>query len=79
MGDFNFRPSSPQYTVATNTLVDAWTAGGGQPLPPGLDPERRIDHIFVSPSVEVESARYLPADASDHPPLLASLRCPGDG
>jgi endonuclease/exonuclease/phosphatase family metal-dependent hydrolase len=77
MGDFNFRPETEQYALTTETLVDAWASVGGQPETNWLDPTRRIDHIFVSPGVAVEEARYLETAASDHPPLLAAVSCPG--
>ncbi|MDT8307716.1 MAG: endonuclease/exonuclease/phosphatase family protein, partial [Anaerolineae bacterium] len=77
MGDFNFRPETEQYALTTQTLVDAWASAGGQPDADWLDPARRIDHIFVSPGVAVEEARYLDSAPSDHPPLLATVRCPG--
>ena len=76
MGDFNFRPETEQYALATASLVDAWEMGDPQEAPPVFDPARRIDHIFVSPDVTVEDVRYLPPVASDHPPLLATVRCP---
>jgi endonuclease/exonuclease/phosphatase family metal-dependent hydrolase len=77
MGDFNFRPETGQYALTTETLVDAWASAGGQPGATWLDPARRIDHIFVASGVAVEEARYLETDASDHPPLVAAVRCPG--
>jgi endonuclease/exonuclease/phosphatase family metal-dependent hydrolase len=44
---------------------------------------RRIDHIFVSPTIEVvhAEARRTPLAriASDHLPLVADLRLPGEG
>ena len=75
MGDFNFRPETEQYALTTQTLVDAWASAGGQPDAGWLDPAQRIDHIFVSPDVTVEEARYLETEASDHPPLVAEVRC----
>ncbi len=78
MGDFNFRPETEQYALTTESLDDAWESAGGQPDAEWLDPARRIDHIFVSPGVAVAEARYLETDASDHPPLLAVVRCPGE-
>lgn len=77
MGDFNFRPETEQYALTTETLVDAWASSGGQPDAAWLDPAQRIDHIFVLPDVAVEEARYLETEASDHPPLVAEVRCAG--
>jgi endonuclease/exonuclease/phosphatase family metal-dependent hydrolase len=45
-------------------------------------PVRRIDHIFVSPSIEVIDAEAIRSPlarvASDHLPLVADLRLPGE-
>ena len=62
-----------QYALTTQTLVDAWASAGGQPDAGWLDPAQRIDHIFP-PDVTAE-ARYLETEASDHPPLVAEVRC----
>lgn len=47
---------------------------------PSFMPLRRIDHIFVSPSVSVEAVRVIRDDftavASDHLPLIADLLLP---
>lgn len=72
MGDFNFRPATEQYTLTVQTLQDAWVLGGETPTD-GLDPQRRIDHIFVSPGVNVHAARYLTSPVSDHPALLVEI------
>jgi len=72
MGDFNFRPSTEQYALTTRTLDSAWVLAGS-PLTAGLDPERLIDHIFVSPGTEVKSAEYIVSSVSDHPGLLVEI------
>jgi len=77
MGDFNFRPETPQYALTTALFDDAWL----RRWPEGVDdqgarPEKRIDHIFISPELQVEDARYLDEPASDHPALMAILRLP---
>jgi endonuclease/exonuclease/phosphatase family metal-dependent hydrolase len=77
MGDFNFRPDTPQYERTTSGLADAWQAAGAAPAT-SLDPSRRIDHLFVTPDVTVESADYILSPASDHPALLAEVLCPAD-
>jgi endonuclease/exonuclease/phosphatase family metal-dependent hydrolase len=72
MGDYNFRPDTPQYTLMTQTLADAWLLHwpDGKPIP-GYAPERRIDHIFVSPGTAVLEVEYVVDLASDHPYLYA--------
>jgi endonuclease/exonuclease/phosphatase family metal-dependent hydrolase len=72
MGDFNFRPSTEQYALTTSTLESAWVLAGS-PLTTGLDPERLIDHVFVSPGIEVTSAEYIVSPVSDHPGLLVEI------
>ena len=72
MGDFNFRPSTEQYALTTQTLDSAWVLAGS-PLTAGLDPERLIDHIFVSPGMKITSAEYIVSPVSDHPGLLVEI------
>ncbi len=70
MGDFNFRPDTDQYRMTTGLLDDSWLQkwpGGNEGQ--GIDPARRIDHIFVSPGTEVADSEYLPRPQSDHPAM----------
>ncbi len=74
MGDFNFRPDTPQYAMTLETLRDAWLflwpSGDDHS---GIDPQRRIDHIFVSSDIQVLEASYLISIASDHPALYVTI------
>ena len=74
MGDFNFRPDSDAYNLTASTLEDAWLV---QDMPvetgPELDPNRRIDHIFVTPGTQIKRSRYIVSPESDHPALWAEL------
>lgn len=75
MGDYNFRPDTEQYALTIGTWQDAWLLK----WPTGIDdqgnnPDRRIDHVFVSLGMVVEDIRYLNSPASDHPAVLASIR-----
>ena len=72
MGDFNFRPDTPQYALTTAQLADAFVLAGA-PATPGLDPARRIDHIFVSPGTALRSAEYIASPVSDHPGLVVEI------
>jgi endonuclease/exonuclease/phosphatase family metal-dependent hydrolase len=68
VGDFNFRPDTEQYRLTDMQLDDAWLLrwpSGSDDQ--GLDPSRRIDHVFVSPGTQVADARYILSLASDHP------------
>ncbi len=74
MGDFNFRPDTEQYRITTQVLVDTWTARWPQWKDSrGVAPRRKIDHIFVSPDVQVLDAQYLESPASDHPAVVAVI------
>lgn len=89
-GDLNEPPGSPAWQVLGDLLRDAVplsaTAGADQPTYPARSARRRIDAVFVSPDVVVESVRIAgpgdgvdPADlsrATDHLPLVADLRIP---
>lgn len=74
MGDFNFRPDTDQYALTTQTLDDAWILR----WPTGADdsgysPDRRIDHVFLSPGISVLDARFHTGPESDHPALMVEL------
>ena len=74
MGDMNFRPPTEQYQITTAVMDDAWLVrwpGGNEDQ--GIDPERRIDHIFVrlNGGIEVAEATYLQGPESDHPAMMA--------
>lgn len=74
MGDFNFRPDTPQYRSTLALLEDAWVLRWPEAnTTQGVDFARTIDHIFVSPGTRVTDSRYLPGPASDHPALMAVI------
>jgi endonuclease/exonuclease/phosphatase family metal-dependent hydrolase len=80
-GDFNFEQTDPWYATVTEKLKDSWRSlypdGIGKPHPSirqpnagaTLDMRDRIDHIFVSPQIDVLESYYLPPPESetDHP------------
>jgi endonuclease/exonuclease/phosphatase family metal-dependent hydrolase len=75
MGDFNFRPNTKQYDLTLEYLHDAWLVR----WPDGLDdqevnPQNRIDHIFVTPDIRVVDIRYISSPASDHPAAWADIK-----
>jgi endonuclease/exonuclease/phosphatase family metal-dependent hydrolase len=74
IGDFNFRPDTEQYRITTELLEDSWLVrwpGGNADQ--GIDPERRIDHIFVSPGARVVDSQYLTGQQSDHPAMITVI------
>jgi endonuclease/exonuclease/phosphatase family metal-dependent hydrolase len=84
LGDLNAVPRSRAYARLVRRLRDVQRGRvGARPRPtfPGRWPLLRIDHILVSPGVEVRQVevRQGPTErvASDHLPLLAELRISG--
>lgn len=78
LGDYNLRESEAAYQLIAEHLKNAWLAVN----PTGIDAngldmsgDRRIDHIFVSPHLEVLEAVYIlpPRSATDHPAHWASI------
>ena len=80
-GDFNAIPGSRAYKRLAARLRDAQTWPGTsrrQPTFPSRAPLLRLDHVFVSRSIEVLKAEVvrtpLARIASDHLPLLVNFR-----
>ncbi len=80
-GDFNAIPRSRVYRRLAAHLCDAQSAKRGgrqQPTYPSRAPFLRLDHVFVSRSIEVTRAETvrtpLARVASDHLPLLVEFR-----
>lgn len=77
MGDLNFRPSSEQYRQTAAGLKDGWlSAASRQLIPPGQNPDTRIDHFFVSPNLNVGAAFYIGKGPSDHPAIVIEILTP---
>jgi endonuclease/exonuclease/phosphatase family metal-dependent hydrolase len=75
MGDFNFRPDTEQYRMTTNVLADAWLLRWPEgTLDQGIDPNKRIDHIFVSPGTDIYNSNYRAGPQSDHPAMVAEIQ-----
>lgn len=76
LGDWNAPPDAPE-------LAPLLAAGFRHAAPPGTftfpsnAPDRRIDHILVSPHWRVERCWTVPSAASDHLPLAAELSYTG--
>lgn len=74
LGDFNFRPDSEQYRLTTQQWADSWLLRWpAWRDDQGQQPQRKIDHIFVSPGTDVRQARFIPSPASDHPAVTATI------
>ncbi|MBM6594448.1 endonuclease/exonuclease/phosphatase family protein [Microvirga pudoricolor] len=81
LGDFNAPPRSRSYRLMASQLLDAqlWNPSGEpQPTFHTRAPILRLDHIFVSRSIDVLSAApvrtKLSKVASDHFPLMARFQ-----
>jgi endonuclease/exonuclease/phosphatase family metal-dependent hydrolase len=86
-GDLNETPDKAVWKELCNSFTDGWAAAqAGEELTfSALLPRYRIDAVFVSPDIEV-LACGVPDDldsltdyvrATDHRPVLATLRLPG--
>jgi endonuclease/exonuclease/phosphatase family metal-dependent hydrolase len=80
LGDFNATPRYAAYKMLAGRLRDARRAAGvrrGALTFPSRLPMIRIDHLFISPSVEVSNMHApdgaLTKLASDHLPLVADF------
>jgi len=76
-GDFNSTPeSSVQEELRASAFRDAWpTCGVGEGLSYPADvPRKRIDYLFLPSGFECMSARVIDTDASDHRPVVFTLR-----
>ena len=91
VGDFNTGPEAPELAALRERFADAWDLaqerddragwrfwhrGHGDTFP-ARGADRRIDQVWVTPGVEVTSARVLHGEgASDHLPVVVDLVVP---
>jgi endonuclease/exonuclease/phosphatase family metal-dependent hydrolase len=80
-GDFNAAPGSATWKTLAQCLRDVEQDRPGRPYPTYFSPYPllRVDHIFVSPSIQPQSQvirSRLAKIASDHLPVLADLQIP---
>ncbi|MCU0487223.1 MAG: endonuclease/exonuclease/phosphatase family protein, partial [Anaerolineales bacterium] len=72
LGDYNLRDYEEAYQLIDQNLVNAWTSIYPTEISPdGLDMsgDNRIDHIFLSSSLQAVNPTYIlpPESATDHP------------
>lgn len=75
MGDLNAVPDTPEIATLTRRLTDVWARvgdGDGFTIPVEA-PDRRIDYVLTTPSLQPVSAEVIATDASDHLPVAAAL------
>lgn len=75
MGDLNFRSDSRQMKLLRG-LADLAEPSPGLYTFPSWRPSRQLDHILVSPSIEVVDAAVLPVQYSDHRPVAMEIVVP---
>lgn len=74
MGDFNLTPESPLLAPIFERMQDASAYVKGDALSfPSDDPKIKIDYIFASKDIKIESADIPSIVASDHRPHTAIL------
>lgn len=76
-GDFNAAPDSPVIQRALAAGLRDLTAAHGLSRAPtysALDPRERIDYLFGTPDIEALHAAVVTATASDHLPMMATVR-----
>jgi endonuclease/exonuclease/phosphatase family metal-dependent hydrolase len=69
LGDFNATPDAPEIALLRAAgLRDAFVLAGEGPgyTFSSVQPERRIDYVFVSPDLSARDFQVLPTTASDH-------------
>lgn len=79
LGDFNAEPGAPELAnLKAAGWVDVAAALAERPAPtfPSATPLRRVDYVFVTPDVQPVEVAVLPSLASDHLPVVATLRLP---
>ncbi|GGC83606.1 metal-dependent hydrolase [Thalassobacillus devorans] len=75
LGDMNATPEAPELEPLFDRFTDAWSSVSVEPgyTYSALSPNKRIDYIFVSESIEVQDAEVIDTLASDHLPVVADL------
>lgn len=76
MGDFNMESSDPSIAPFYTLLKDSLTKEVFSY--PSINPQKRIDYIFVSKDIKVIDANIEPIIASDHFPHTAILKLPNN-
>ena len=75
MGDFNCELRSPEMRMLLRRTPLRAPAGDGATFP-SWRPKRRIDHILVTPDIEILDTAPLGWTFSDHLPVRMDVRLP---
>ncbi|OZM71064.1 metal-dependent hydrolase [Amycolatopsis antarctica] len=77
VGDLNAEPAAPELAPLLGRTADTWasagTSGSGATFPADA-PARRIDYVTIAGPVRALSATVPDVRASDHRPVLATVR-----
>ncbi len=78
LGDFNSAPDSEEYARVVGAGLRDLHLEFGNPAPtrPADHPATRIDYVFASPGIDLIDADTPDSLASDHLPVLVTLRVP---
>lgn len=77
MGDMNCQPGSPEMDLLLQN-TELCEPGHGLNTFPSWRPRRKIDHILVTPSLEVTDIHVLNYPFSDHLPIAMDIAVPED-
>lgn len=72
-GDFNAQPNEPAMQAIIASGRFAWAGAGGLTFPASA-PQQQIDYIFAPSNWECVEQRVIPADMSDHLPVVSVFR-----
>lgn len=75
LGDFNALPDADELEPLYDAYIDAWDVAGqgdGRTYP-AVEPVKRIDMVFVTADVHVDSVAVHASAASDHRPVTADF------
>lgn len=75
MGDLNCRSNSPEMDYLINTTMMREPTHGLNTFP-SWRPQRNIDHILVTPTLQVDSTQVLNVPLSDHLPIAMEITLP---
>lgn len=73
IGDFNALPESQEVKIVANRLSDVMQGNSSQATFPSVNPNARIDYIFISENCVIINANIIGSEASDHLPVFAAL------
>ena len=74
MGDFNVTPDNPVLDPIKEKMIDTATYFDEPKLTfPSIDPYKKIDYIFVSKDIKVNSADVPDLAVSDHLPHIVDI------